>query len=58
MKGVIKEVGRYVVGEVVGEGSFGKVYKGVDRFDRTEVALKFISKRYVWGDAGARTGRS
>lgn len=42
---VIKEVGRFIVGEVVGEGSFGKVYKGVDRFDKTEVALKFISKR-------------
>lgn len=45
MKGVIKEVGRYIVGKSIGEGSFGKVYKGIDRFDKSEVALKFISKR-------------
>lgn len=46
MKGVIKEVGPYIVAEMIGEGSFGKVYKGINRTDKSEVALKFISKKY------------
>jgi len=36
---------RYVVLDMIGEGSFGKVYKGRRRFSGHVVALKFISKR-------------
>lgn len=35
MKGVIKQVGKYIVGEAIGEGSFGKVYKGIDQQDKS-----------------------
>ena len=36
---------KYVVLEMIGEGSFGRVYKGRRRYTGTIVALKFISKR-------------
>lgn len=41
----VRDVGKYRVMEMIGEGSFGKVYKGVDRTNSEEVALKFITKR-------------
>ena len=35
---------RYQVLDIIGEGSFGRVYKGRLRFSGHTVALKFISK--------------
>ena len=32
----------------IGRGSFGLVKKGKDLRDSTEVALKYIGKRYRW----------
>ncbi|XP_034034483.1 serine/threonine-protein kinase 36 isoform X2 [Thalassophryne amazonica] len=34
----------YLVLELAGEGSFGRVYKGIKRFSDQEVALKFLPK--------------
>ncbi|OSX74149.1 hypothetical protein BU14_0306s0027 [Porphyra umbilicalis] len=34
----------YIVGEVLGEGSFAKVHRGVDRETGEEVAIKIVSK--------------
>ena len=39
-----KEIGKFKVLEMVGQGSFGKVYKGIDKTTNEEVALKFISR--------------
>jgi fused-like protein len=35
---------RYKLLEMIGEGSFGRVYKGRKRFTGQAVAMKFISK--------------
>ena len=35
----------YVVIEKIGEGSFGKVYKGRRKYTGQIVAIKFISKK-------------
>lgn len=42
-----KYIGSYEVKEVIGEGSFGKVYKGIDIVTNQEMALKFISRKYM-----------
>ncbi|XP_055632962.1 serine/threonine-protein kinase fused [Toxorhynchites rutilus septentrionalis] len=36
---------KYTISNLVGEGSFGKVYKAVDKDSKVTVALKIISKR-------------
>ncbi|XP_053657856.1 serine/threonine-protein kinase fused-like [Anopheles marshallii] len=36
---------KYVLGELIGEGSFGKVYKAVEKYTATPVAIKIINKR-------------
>ncbi|XP_019545610.2 serine/threonine-protein kinase fused [Aedes albopictus] len=36
---------KYAISNLVGEGSFGKVYKAIDKQSKTTVALKIISKR-------------
>uniref|UniRef100_A0A8D8EUV9 non-specific serine/threonine protein kinase n=2 Tax=Culex pipiens TaxID=7175 RepID=A0A8D8EUV9_CULPI len=36
---------KYAINNLVGEGSFGKVYKAIDKESKTTVALKIISKR-------------
>uniref|UniRef100_A0A182NN30 non-specific serine/threonine protein kinase n=1 Tax=Anopheles dirus TaxID=7168 RepID=A0A182NN30_9DIPT len=36
---------KYVLSDLIGEGSFGKVYKAVDKTTATIVALKIINKR-------------
>lgn len=35
---------KYAISNLVGEGSFGKVYKAIDKQSKTTVALKIISK--------------
>lgn len=35
---------RYDIHEPIGEGSFGRVYKGRDKFRKEMVALKFVRK--------------
>ena len=40
MKG--RDFDKYKVQNVIGEGSFGKVYKGVDKVTGELVALKFM----------------
>lgn len=40
-----KQIGRYEIKEVCGEGSFGKVYRGIEAVTLEEVALKFISRK-------------
>lgn len=40
----MQDADRYHVLEVIGEGSYGRVYKGRRRFGKQVVALKFISK--------------
>lgn len=35
---------KYAINNLVGEGSFGKVYKAIDKESKTTVALKIISK--------------
>lgn len=37
----------YKLGEKLGEGSYGKVYKAVHHKTKEEVALKYITKKYV-----------
>lgn len=41
----VKEVGKYQVQDLVGEGSFGKVYRAIDRTSNEMVALKFIPRK-------------
>ena len=36
-------VGRWEVGEILGTGAFGNVFKGTDIYDKRKVALKYIS---------------
>jgi serine/threonine protein kinase len=43
-----RDIGQYKIFNVIGKGSFGKVYKGVDKLTGEEVALKFIEKKYFW----------
>ena len=46
----------YIVLEHIGEGSFGKVYKGRRKNTGLTVAMKFITKhvRFIWLDGGKR----
>lgn len=37
----------YKISVLVGEGSFGKVYKAIDRKSKNTVALKILSKVHV-----------
>lgn len=39
-----KQIGSYVLGEVIGMGQYGKVYKGYDKEKKREVAVKAISR--------------
>ena len=41
----VKEIGKYLLQDLIGEGSFGKVYRGVDRTSNELVALKFIMRK-------------
>lgn len=44
---------KYAISNLVGEGSFGKVYKAIDKQTKTTVALKIISKVSIsCGDNG------
>jgi len=36
------DIGQYKIFNEIGKGSFGKVYKGMDKLTQEEVALKFI----------------
>jgi serine/threonine protein kinase len=37
-----KQVGKYILSKQIGEGMYGKVYKGVDNDTGTTVAIKMI----------------
>lgn len=41
----VRQVGKYLTHELIGEGSFGKVYRGVDPTTQEIVALKFILRK-------------
>lgn len=41
------QVGDYVCLSLLGEGSFGKVYKAVSTKESLQVALKFMSKKKI-----------
>lgn len=36
------DIGQYKIFNEIGKGSFGKVFKGIDKLTGEEVALKFI----------------
>eukprot|EP00123_Amoebidium_parasiticum_P015501 comp23000_c0_seq5/m.36661 comp23000_c0_seq5/g.36661 ORF comp23000_c0_seq5/g.36661 comp23000_c0_seq5/m.36661 type:complete len:442 (-) comp23000_c0_seq5:109-1434(-) len=44
-KKVPKLVGRYILGDVLGEGSYGKVKEGIHSENLTRVAIKIMKKR-------------
>lgn len=39
------QVGRYIMGDVLGEGSYGKVKEGIHSENLTRVAIKILKKR-------------
>lgn len=43
----VKTVGNYELGETLGEGTFGKVKKGINTITKQEVAVKIIDKEKV-----------
>ncbi len=43
----VKTVGNYELGETLGEGTFGKVKKGINKITQQEVAVKIIDKEKV-----------
>lgn len=44
-----RDISQYKIFNEIGKGSFGKVYKGIDKLTGEEVALKFIEKKYFFG---------
>jgi len=52
-----KAIGNYLLGEVLGEGTGGKVKKGLHSRDHTPVAIKMIQKRKLQPDQIDRTKR-
>ncbi|KNC71370.1 hypothetical protein SARC_16094 [Sphaeroforma arctica JP610] len=44
-KKVPKIVGRYILGNVLGEGSYGKVKEGIHTENLTRVAIKILKKK-------------
>mgnify|MGYP000903340368 CR=1 FL=1 len=42
-----KKIENYILNmdEVLGEGSFGKVYRGINEADKSQVAVKVLSKK-------------
>lgn len=44
---VTKTIGHFELGQVLGEGGFGKVYLGYDTIKKEEVAVKFIDKKLI-----------
>ena len=43
---VLKRIGKYDCYSILGQGSFGKVYKGIDRETGETVAVKEISLQH------------
>lgn len=41
---MVREIGKYKIGEIIGEGAFGKVKYGVNKETGERVAIKIISK--------------
>ena len=52
-----KKVGRWWIGEVLGRGAFGDVFKGTDIYNRQEVALKQISMNKLSKNSKSRKTR-
>lgn len=40
-----RDIGQYKIFNCIGKGTFGIVYKGIDKITGEEVALKFIEKK-------------
>ena len=40
-----RDIGQYKFFNCIGKGTFGIVYKGIDKITGEEVALKFIEKK-------------
>eukprot|EP00493_Phyllostaurus_siculus_P009189 UN09303 len=40
---------RYIVGKTLGEGTFGKVRKGIHRISGIKVAIKILVKKRITG---------
>ena len=54
----ISEVMNYKVEELIGQGSFGKVYRGCNRITQQQVALKIIECKYLLLHSEARRRRT
>jgi serine/threonine protein kinase len=46
----MKRVGHYELGELLGEGSYGKVRSAIDLNTREEYAIKILEKRKIKQD--------
>ncbi len=38
--------GKFVIGRKIGEGSFGQIYSGVNKYTRKPVAIKLVLQPY------------
>lgn len=43
----ITDIGNYHLLEMIGSGSYGKVYRGVNRTNNDVVAVKVIERKYT-----------
>jgi serine/threonine protein kinase len=46
----MKRVGHYELGDLLGEGSYGKVRQAIDLNTRDEYAIKILEKRMIKQD--------